>query len=153
MGTSAKLAPSASPSGVVQVKSRIAPCNWKGLLTSANEVGSPFPVPKWDGGRVDHTLDPLVPLRARRIARDGNRSMELTTAEAMAQRAGEMARIGARVRELRKARGLTQQELSDVVGLHRVNLNKFENGRADLGVSRVRALAGALGVGPGQLFE
>ncbi|SEC00138.1 Helix-turn-helix [Nocardioides exalbidus] len=79
--------------------------------------------------------------------------MELTTAQARAQRAGEMARIGARVRELRKARGLTQQQLSDVVGLHRVNLNKFENGRADLGVSRVRALAGALGVGPGQLFE
>ena len=78
--------------------------------------------------------------------------MELTGADADAQRADELARIGARVRELRLERGLTQQALSEIAGLHRVSLNKLENGRADLGVSRVRALAEALNVDPGDLF-
>ncbi|MCF6378174.1 helix-turn-helix domain-containing protein [Nocardioides KLBMP 9356] len=78
--------------------------------------------------------------------------MELGTGEVKAQRAEELARVGARVRQLRLDRGLTQEELSKAAGLHRVNLNKFENGRADLGVSRVRALAKALHVEPGQLF-
>lgn len=84
--------------------------------------------------------------------------MELTAeakakAKAKAERDEELARVGARVRELRRERGLTQKQLSDAAGLHRVNLNKFENGRADVGVSRVRALAQALGVEPGRLFE
>lgn len=79
--------------------------------------------------------------------------MELTASEAKADRADELARVGARVRELRLQRGLTQEQLSDEAGLHRVSLNKLENGRADLGVSRVRALAEALGVAPGELFE
>ena len=78
--------------------------------------------------------------------------MELGSAELRAQRAEELARVGARVRQLRLERGLTQEELSKAAGLHRVNFNKFENGRADLGVSRVRALAEALHVEPGQLF-
>lgn len=79
--------------------------------------------------------------------------MELSAAEAKAHRADELARIGALVRRIRVERGLTQKDLSEAAGLHRVNLNKFENGRADLGVSRVRSLAEALGVEPGQLFE
>jgi transcriptional regulator with XRE-family HTH domain len=82
--------------------------------------------------------------------------MELTTeakARAKVERDEELVRVGARVRELRRERGLTQKQLSDEAGLHRVNLNKLENGRADLGISRVRALAQALGVEPGRLFE
>lgn len=79
--------------------------------------------------------------------------MELSAAEAKADRADELARIGALVRQIRLERGLTQMDLAEAAGLHRVNLNKFENGRADLGVSRVRALAKALGVEPAQLFE
>lgn len=80
--------------------------------------------------------------------------MELSDADAKAQtRADELARLGGQVRALRLARGLTQQQLADVVGLHRVNLNKFEHGRTDLGVSHLRGLAEALGVEPGRLFE
>lgn len=82
--------------------------------------------------------------------------MELTAeakARAKAERDEELVRVGARVRELRRERGFTQKDLSEAAGLHRVNLNKLENGRADLGISRVRALADALGVHPGELFE
>ncbi|MBA3783222.1 MAG: helix-turn-helix transcriptional regulator [Nocardioides sp.] len=68
-------------------------------------------------------------------------------------RADELVRLSARVRELRQERGVTQQQLADAIGVHRVNLNRFENGRADLGVSRIRALAEALNVEPSQLFE
>lgn len=80
--------------------------------------------------------------------------MELTAAEAKAQtRADELSRLGAQVRALRLARGLTQQQLAEAVGVHRVNLNKFEHGRTDLGVSHIRGLAEALGVEAGRLFE
>ena len=68
-------------------------------------------------------------------------------------RAEELVRLGARVRQLRLARSLTQQQLADAIDVHRVNLNRFENGRSDLGVSRVRALAKALDVAPDSLFE
>ncbi len=80
--------------------------------------------------------------------------MELSASEARAQtRSDELLRLGARVRALRLERGLTQQQLADAVGVHRVNLNKVENGRTDLGVSHVRRLAEALDVDPGRLFE
>lgn len=102
-------------------------------------------VPKWDGDRVDHTLDSLVSSLPRRVVGSGRSAMELTAAdiEAKAQRADELARVGSRIRDLRLERGLTQKELSEAAGLHRVNLNKLEKGRADLGVSRLRRLAGS----------
>ena len=39
--------------------------------------------------------------------------------------------IGARVRELRRARGMSQRVLADRVGMHRPNLSRLENGRCD----------------------
>ncbi len=80
--------------------------------------------------------------------------MELSTSEEKAQtRSDELVRLGTRVRALRLERGLTQQQLADAVGVHRVNINKFEHGRTDLGISHVRGLAQALNVDPGRLFE
>jgi len=60
--------------------------------------------------------------------------------------------LGHRVRELRLARSMTQQQLADATGLHRVSVNKLEHGLLDVGVSNVAALATALGVEPGALF-
>lgn len=110
-------------------------------------------VPEWDGGRVVHTLDCCLPCLGHRGTRGGFDAMELSTADAKAKRADELVRLGARVRELRLERGLTQEQLAIAIGVHRVNLNKFEHGHTDLGVSRVRVLAEALGVDAGQLFE
>lgn len=59
-------------------------------------------------------------------------------AEEQAVRAEELARLGARVRALRLKSGLTQQQLADHIDVHRVNFSKFERGRTDLGVSRIR---------------
>lgn len=110
-------------------------------------------VAEWDGGRVDHTLDGCVPSLGRRGTRDRLGAMELSTGDAKAERADDLVRLGARVRELRLERGLTQEALAMAIGVHRVNLNKFEHGRTDLGVSRIRVLAEALRVDPGQLFD
>lgn len=61
--------------------------------------------------------------------------------------------IGARVRQLRLARGLTQADLANLTGIHRVNISQFENGKIDLGISNAYALATALGVMPEELFH
>lgn len=42
------------------------------------------------------------------------------------------ARLGARVRELRKARGWTERQLGDVAGVTRSYINLIENGRITL---------------------
>lgn len=60
--------------------------------------------------------------------------------------------LGQRVRELRLGRSMTQQQLADATGLHRVSINKLEHGQLDVGVSNVRALAAALGAEPQDLF-
>jgi transcriptional regulator with XRE-family HTH domain len=60
--------------------------------------------------------------------------------------------LGHRIRELRLARYMTQQQLGDATGLHRVSVNKLEHGLLDVGVSNVAALAAALGVEPNALF-
>lgn len=60
--------------------------------------------------------------------------------------------LGHRICELRLARSMTQQQLADATGLHRVSVNKLEHGLLDVGVRNVAALAAALGVEPNALF-
>lgn len=61
--------------------------------------------------------------------------------------------LGGRVRELRLAKSMTQQQLADATGMHRVSINKMEHGLLDVGVSNVTALASALGVDANELFS
>lgn len=53
-----------------------------------------------------------------------------------------------RLKELRKARGLTQQQVADALGLHLTNYNKLENGRTKLDQERIAALARILNCDP-----
>lgn len=64
----------------------------------------------------------------------------------------ELSRIGDRIKTLRETAGLTQQDLADLSGIHRVNLSKLENGKLDIGVSSLRRLADALELEPSQLL-
>ncbi|WP_425402409.1 helix-turn-helix domain-containing protein [Knoellia subterranea] len=48
---------------------------------------------------------------------------------------------------------MTQQQLADATGMHRVSINKMEHGLLDVGVSNVTALASALGVDANELFS
>ena len=56
-----------------------------------------------------------------------------------------------RLREVREAQWLTQQELGDRAGISRVSLNAIETGKAVPRFSTVRKLAAALGVSPDEL--
>ena len=64
------------------------------------------------------------------------------------------ATFGQRVRELRLAADLTQQQLADRAKINRVHLTYIEGGRQGRNPSyeTVRRLAEALGVGPEKLF-
>ena len=61
--------------------------------------------------------------------------------------------FGRRVRALRTARGLSQEALADLSGLHRTYLSSLERGQRNVGLENVCALAHALGVEASHLFE
>jgi transcriptional regulator with XRE-family HTH domain len=60
--------------------------------------------------------------------------------------------FGARVRELRLARGFTQEELAERAYIHRTYLASIEKGRRNVAIVNVIYLSRALGVIPGDLF-
>jgi len=62
-------------------------------------------------------------------------------------------RFAMRLKTLREARGLTQEELAAKVGVSRAYLARLEMGRHDPPLSRLRKLARALRVKIAQLVE
>jgi transcriptional regulator with XRE-family HTH domain len=63
------------------------------------------------------------------------------------------ARFGTRVRRLRKARGVTQVELAEYVGVGRSYLSQIERGQRDPGLRMVKALADGLGTTMSDLLQ
>ncbi|MCM3920648.1 helix-turn-helix domain-containing protein [Frankia sp. AiPs1] len=61
--------------------------------------------------------------------------------------------FGRRVRTLREARGLSQESLAEQADVHRTYISSLERGHRNVGLDNIIALARALGVAPGQLFE
>ena len=57
-----------------------------------------------------------------------------------------MAYIGARLGAVRRARGLTQEELAIKAGIARTDVNRIENDNLSVGPVRLDRLAGALEV-------
>lgn len=60
--------------------------------------------------------------------------------------------FGERVRELRLARGLSQEELAFKSGMHRTYLGGVERGERNPSLKNIVAIAEALGITPSQLF-
>lgn len=60
--------------------------------------------------------------------------------------------FGARVRQLRKARKLSQEELALESGLDRSYLGKIERGESNVALINIHRIAKALGVRAGELF-
>lgn len=54
--------------------------------------------------------------------------------------------FGARLREVREAKGLSQEALADLAGLHRTFVGSVERGERNLSLVNVYKLAGPLGV-------
>ncbi len=58
----------------------------------------------------------------------------------------EPTTFGERLRAAREAAGLTQAELADTAGIHRVDVNRYERGKFEPSLSVAFRLADALGV-------
>ena len=59
--------------------------------------------------------------------------------------------IGARLRELRNRRGLSQAKVAAAAGIEPANLSRIENGRYDLSTSTLWKLLAAMGYSPADL--
>jgi transcriptional regulator with XRE-family HTH domain len=62
------------------------------------------------------------------------------------------ARFGDRVRELRRRKGISQEALADLAGLHRTYLGGIERGERNPDLVNIGRIADALGVPLAELF-
>lgn len=61
--------------------------------------------------------------------------------------------FGARIRELRKSRGINQAELAEIIGVDAKHVSRMETGQTFPYPDKLDALARALGVQIKELFE
>lgn len=64
---------------------------------------------------------------------------------------GILKKVGNRVRELRQAKGWSQEELGFRAGLHRNYIGGIERGERNVALLNLEKLANALGVRPADL--
>lgn len=57
----------------------------------------------------------------------------------------ERQRIGCRIAEMRKAKGLTQTQLGEMVGIMGNHITRIEKGRYSVGLDTLAIIADALG--------
>ena len=60
--------------------------------------------------------------------------------------------MGAKIRELREKRGMSQKELADALGLDQSAVAQWETGRTEPTIFNLRRLADLLGISPGDLL-
>jgi len=65
----------------------------------------------------------------------------------------EVRLLGARIKELRKKRGLTQEGLAEVCGIHYKFLGGIERGNANPTLTVLRKIAKAMNVSLAELFN
>ncbi len=61
--------------------------------------------------------------------------------------------LGARLAAVRRERGLTQEQVAEVVGVDPQTIQRAENGRTSLSLARLREVAAALDVELSELFK
>jgi transcriptional regulator with XRE-family HTH domain len=62
-------------------------------------------------------------------------------------------KVGKKVREIRKQKGLSQEELAFRSGLHRTYISDIERGDRNVSLKNIEKIARALGVKPSELLE
>ena len=65
----------------------------------------------------------------------------------------ELQQFGDRVRTLRKAKGLSQEQLAERTGLHRTYIGGIERGERNVSLINIVRLANALEVSPSDLLQ
>jgi transcriptional regulator with XRE-family HTH domain len=65
----------------------------------------------------------------------------------------ELKQFGEKVRELRTKKGLSQEELAELSGLHRTYISSLELGKRNVSLVNIHALAKALGISPDKLLK
>lgn len=70
----------------------------------------------------------------------------------MAQRSQAHVALGAAVRDLRAQRGISQEALADLSGMHRTYLGGIERGWRNPSYTNIRKIADALDVRPSELM-
>ncbi|RIK30842.1 MAG: XRE family transcriptional regulator [Chloroflexi bacterium] len=63
-----------------------------------------------------------------------------------------LQKFGRRVRELRQAKGLSQEKLAELANLHRTYISSVELGERNVSLKNIEAFANALGVPITELF-
>jgi transcriptional regulator with XRE-family HTH domain len=66
---------------------------------------------------------------------------------------GIQRRLGARIRELRKRKGWSQEELAEVSGLHYTYIGSVERGERNLTLRSIQTIAGSLRINISELFQ
>jgi transcriptional regulator with XRE-family HTH domain len=61
--------------------------------------------------------------------------------------------VGLRIRELRTAKGLTQETLGNLCDVEESTINRIELGKANTSLTHIKSIADALEVDPKELFE
>lgn len=69
------------------------------------------------------------------------------------RRPGILERFGNRVRELRKAQGISQEAFADKCGLNRTYISGIERGNRNVALCNIEAIARAFGISISQLTE
>jgi len=64
-----------------------------------------------------------------------------------------LARLGLRVRDLRKARGLSQEEFAAECGLDRTYISGIERGRRNVSLRNLDVIARTFGIALSELFR
>ncbi len=61
--------------------------------------------------------------------------------------------LGIRIKQLRKEKGISQEELAFKAGLHRTYMSDVERGTRNVSIRNIEKIAKALGVTPSKLLE
>lgn len=62
-------------------------------------------------------------------------------------------RVGLNIQELRRARGISQEDLAHRAGVNRGYMGKLENAKYSASLDKIEAIAGALQVDPSELLK
>jgi transcriptional regulator with XRE-family HTH domain len=66
---------------------------------------------------------------------------------------GFQRQIGARLRHLRKAKGISQEAFADACGLHRTHMSLLERGRVNVTVNTLHQITTMLGIRLADFFR